>query len=107
LLEQCSPGTSLAAATGVDPLAVLIELLPRLWKAVGPPFISLAEEAQDWAATLHADWEAAGKRCARKLIDAAAEFLDQLSTNNQSERFSSIRISMARTSWQQSADPGW
>ena len=77
LIERCLPGTYLAAA-GVDALAVLIDLLPRLWKAVGPPFKSLTEEASEWAATLHADWDAAGRPCERTLVDAAAEFLDQL-----------------------------
>src|SRR5215470_14690379 len=78
LIEQCLPGTCLAAAAGVDVLAVLIDLLPRLWKVVGPPFKSLTEEAQGWAATLHADWDAAGRPCERSLVDATAEFLDQL-----------------------------
>src|SRR5947209_9894743 len=31
LLERCEPGTFLSAGTD-DPLGVLIELLPRLWK---------------------------------------------------------------------------
>jgi streptomycin 6-kinase len=79
LLERCVPGTELAAASAdVDPLAVLIDLLPRLWKPAGRPFRSLTEESQQWAATLHADWEAAGKPCERRLVDAAAELLDQL-----------------------------
>ena len=78
LIERCMPGTDLAAAVGVDALAVLIDLLPRLWKAVGPPFKSLTEEALGWAATLYADWEAAGRPCERRLVDATAEFLDQL-----------------------------
>src|SRR5215470_17819124 len=79
LIERCMPGTDLAAAVGVDALAVLIDLLPRLWKVVGPPFKSLTEEALGWAATLFADWDAAGRPCERRLIDATAEFLDQLS----------------------------
>jgi streptomycin 6-kinase len=79
LLERCVPGTELAAASAdVDPLAVLIDLLPRLWKPAGRQFKSLSEESQQWAATLRTDWEAAGKPCERKLIDAAAELLDQL-----------------------------
>ena len=78
LIERCVPGIYLAAAPGVDALAVLIDLLPRLWKAVGPPFKSLTEEALEWAATLHADWDAAGRPCERRLVDATAEFLDQL-----------------------------
>jgi len=78
LLERCLPGAYLAAAAGVDALAVLIGLLPRLWKVVGPPFKSLREEALGWAATLDADWDAAGRPCERRLVDATAEFIDQL-----------------------------
>jgi streptomycin 6-kinase len=78
LLEHCRPGTHLAQATGIDPIAILIELLPRLWKQAGPPFKSLADEARGWRATLHANWEAAGRPCERRLVDAAAEFIDQL-----------------------------
>jgi streptomycin 6-kinase len=85
LLERCVPGTPLAGAADVDPLAVLIELLPRLWKPVGKPFRPLSEEAQAWAATLYADWEAAGKPCERKLIDATAAFLAELA-NDQGEQ---------------------
>jgi streptomycin 6-kinase len=78
LIERCMPGTDLAAAVGVDALAVLIALLPRLWKAVGTPFKSLTEEALGWAATLYPDWDAAGRPCERRLVDATAECLDQL-----------------------------
>jgi streptomycin 6-kinase len=45
LLERCEPGTFLSAAP--DPVGVLIELLPRLWKA-GDGFRRLAEEAEWW-----------------------------------------------------------
>ena len=77
LIERCLPGTYLAAAD-VDALAVLTDLLPRLWKAGGPPFKLLMDEALGWAATLYADWDAAGQPCERSLVDAAAAFLDQL-----------------------------
>jgi streptomycin 6-kinase len=78
LLERCVPGTHLSAAIGVDPIAVVLDLLPRLWRPAGPPFKSLAEEAKDWAANLLGDWNATGRRCERRLIDAAAEFLNHL-----------------------------
>lgn len=78
LLERCVPGRHLAAAVGVDPVAILIDLLPRLWRPAGPPFKTLTDEAKDWAENLHADWNATGRPCERKLIDAAAEFLDHL-----------------------------
>ncbi|MGH3050747.1 MAG: aminoglycoside phosphotransferase family protein, partial [Gaiellaceae bacterium] len=45
LLERCEPGTFLSAAD--DPLGVLIELLPRLWKPA-EGFRPLAEEARHW-----------------------------------------------------------
>ena len=78
LLERCVPGTHLAAAVGVDPVAVLIDLLPRLWRSAGPPFKSLTDEAKDWAEVLHANWNATGRRREKMLIDAAAEFLHHL-----------------------------
>jgi streptomycin 6-kinase len=45
LLERCEPGTFLAAAP--DPVGVLVELLPRLWKS-GEGFRPLVEEAEHW-----------------------------------------------------------
>jgi streptomycin 6-kinase len=46
LLERCEPGTFLSDGSG-DPLGVLIELLPRLWKdATG--FHTLADEVEFW-----------------------------------------------------------
>ena len=67
LLEHCRPGTALSDAKSVDPIAVVIDLLSRLWKPAGPPFKSLSTEAKEWSATLHSDWEAAGKLCERSL----------------------------------------
>jgi streptomycin 6-kinase len=81
LLERCSPGTYLAESRNVDACAVLIDLLPRLWKPVAAPFKRLAEEAQEWASHLHPSWEAAGRPCERKLVDAAAEFLADLASS--------------------------
>lgn len=47
LLERCEPGTFLSEAAE-DPLDVLIDLLPRLWKdATG--FHTLADEVEHWA----------------------------------------------------------
>jgi len=46
LLERCEPGTFLSDAAD-DPLGVLIELLPRLWKSA-EGFRTLAEEAELW-----------------------------------------------------------
>jgi streptomycin 6-kinase len=81
LIEHCSPGTSLASADSTDGLAVLIDLLPRLWKPAASPFRSLCEEAMEWAATLPAEWAAAGKPCERELVDAAVTAITELSGN--------------------------
>jgi len=79
LLEHCSPGVHLSACEGIDPLNVLIDLLPRLWKPVGSPFRALSQEAASWASTLHSDWKAADRPCEKKLVDAAAAYLVDLS----------------------------
>jgi streptomycin 6-kinase len=78
LIERCDPGTLLAK---VDPnlaLDVLIELLPRLWKPVGEPFRSLADEATWWIDYLPAEWEQAGKPFERQILDAAIAHLGTL-----------------------------
>lgn len=49
LLERCEPGSFLSTAP--DPLGVLIELLPRLWRS-GDGFVSLAAETEAWAECL-------------------------------------------------------
>jgi streptomycin 6-kinase len=85
LLEHCHPGSALGDAKSVDPIAVIVDLLPRLWKPAGPPFKSLSMEAEEWSATLYSDWQAAGKLCDRGLIDAAAEFIEQLATSSRED----------------------
>jgi streptomycin 6-kinase len=47
LLERCEPGTPLSEGPD-DPLGVLIELLPRLWKDPAG-FHTLADEVAHWA----------------------------------------------------------
>jgi streptomycin 6-kinase len=46
LLERCEPGAFLSTAK--DPIGVLVELLPRLWRS-GDGFFSLAAESEIWA----------------------------------------------------------
>lgn len=78
LLERCRPGSSLSKDSTVDPITVLVALLPRLWKPANMPFKSLQAEAADWASTLVDDWEKSGRPCEIKLVQAAAEYLDTL-----------------------------
>jgi streptomycin 6-kinase len=47
LLERCEPGSFLS--TAADPLGVLIELLPRLWRSC-EGFVPLEVETEQWAA---------------------------------------------------------
>lgn len=78
LLERCTPGTRLAAATGVDAMGVVVDLLPRLWTAATEPFRTLAEEAAGWRSTLWENWSEAGEPCERRLVEAADEALRDL-----------------------------
>lgn len=87
LLESCAPGTALSAhGEDVDALAVLTGLLPRLWKPAAAPFTTLEEEARRWAATLHKDWEAAGRPCEQRLVDAAVRYIAELSESQNEKR---------------------
>ncbi len=78
LLEHCCPGTHLSDAGHPDPIGVVIDLLPRLWKPVGQPFRTLRDEAAAWASSLYRDWEDAGKPCREYLVDAAHGYLSDL-----------------------------
>ena len=49
LLERCEPGSFLSEAP--DPIGVLIELLPRLWRS-GDGFVPLEAETEIWAESM-------------------------------------------------------
>jgi streptomycin 6-kinase len=85
LLERCEPGTLLAKAEPGEALAVLVDLLPRLWKRVDAPFRPLAEEARWWVDSLPADWETAGRPFERRLLDAAIDRLRALADSQGEE----------------------
>jgi streptomycin 6-kinase len=70
LLERCEPGTFLAEGAD-DPLGVLIDLLPRLWKS-GDGFHTLEDEAAHW---LEGDLRTLADR---RIRDAAVRYLEEL-----------------------------
>ncbi len=78
LLERCEPGTPLSAAGPDRALDVLAGLLPRLWVPAGPPFHTLADEADWWVSSLPDEWERAGRPFERRLLDAAVDALASL-----------------------------
>ena len=78
LLELCEPGTPLFGLDQDPALEVLVELLPRLWQPSNRAFISLADEAAHWAATLPDLWARAGRPFERDLLAAALETTDEL-----------------------------
>ncbi len=78
LLERCLPGTHLANDGGSDALAVMIDLLPRLWKTVGPHFGSLVHRSFLWSMLMVDRWNGADRPCERRLVDAALSYLDEL-----------------------------
>jgi streptomycin 6-kinase len=80
LIERCEPGTGLAQIGADAALGVLIDMLPRLWRRVGPPFRSLTEEASWWVDSLPAEWERVGRPFERPILDAAMSALKELAT---------------------------
>lgn len=85
LLEHCSPGKHLSTCQDVDPLDVLINLLPRLWKPAGSPFKTLKRESLEWASNMRADWESSGRPCERELVDAAVIYVSELSKTQREQ----------------------
>jgi streptomycin 6-kinase len=78
LLERCRPGTPLQEEDPERALAVLVELLPRIWIPVGPPFRPLAEEAAWWTDGLRSTWERAGRPFERRILEATLRALEEL-----------------------------
>ncbi len=78
LLERCEPGEFLSTLELDAALDVYVDLLPRLWKAAGPPFSTLAEEAVVWEESLPREWDQAGRPFERTLVDAAVHWMREL-----------------------------
>ncbi len=78
LLERCTPGHHLGGVLGVDPLTVVVDLLPRLWVEPDPAITSLGDEAAGWRSRLVSSWEQTGRPCERRLVDAALSAADDL-----------------------------
>jgi streptomycin 6-kinase len=75
LIERCEPGTQLAELPPDEGLAVLIDLLPRLWIPAGAPFYTLAEEVDWWLSYLPDEWVKTGQPFERSLLEAAMDAL--------------------------------
>jgi streptomycin 6-kinase len=74
VMERCVPGTELWHA-GVDEIAVIAELLPRLQIHVsaGQPFRLLADEADRWAEDVPRRYADAGEPFERVLLEGALD----------------------------------
>jgi len=74
LVERCIPGTRLWDA-GVDEIAVVAELMPRLQVEMGAdhPFALLADEAERWAEEVPRRYSQAGAPFERGLLDSALD----------------------------------
>jgi streptomycin 6-kinase len=85
VIERCRPGTQLWDAR-VDELAVVGELLPRLWLEPQRtrPFRLLADEAERWAEELPRRYELGGQPFERPLLEFA---LDVFHTAEQRASF--------------------
>ena len=78
LIERCDPGQPLSTVDSGAALDVFVALLPRLWKAAGAPFTTLADEAARWCVNLPDEWTRAGRPFERRLLDAALATLREL-----------------------------
>lgn len=79
LLERCRPGQPLSAAHApAEALAIVCNLLPRLWKTPGDAVRSLDEEARHWAATVEQHWEDSSRAVPRFLVDEMLNAIDHL-----------------------------
>jgi streptomycin 6-kinase len=78
LLERCLPGTHLSRLGADASLAVLIELLPRLWVAAPDPVRSLADEAAWWARSLEERSAGAGGPFEPAVLELALDALRDL-----------------------------
>jgi streptomycin 6-kinase len=85
LMERCTPGVRLSASPDVDPIDVMVDLLPRLWVPGDEPFGSLTDEAARWREGLWTGWATAGEPCERRLVEVADEALRDLAPT-QGER---------------------
>jgi streptomycin 6-kinase len=74
LIERCEPGTQLWERPEEEALAVVGQLLPKLWRPgdPGPPFRRVADEAASWGQRL------AERPLERDLLDAALDALAEL-----------------------------
>jgi streptomycin 6-kinase len=81
LIERCDPGTLLAHADPETALAVLVDVLPRLWKRVDGPFHALAHEAAIWLDEIPDEWERTGRPFEQRLLDDVLETLSGLAAS--------------------------
>ncbi len=81
LLERAIPGTPLSTLTPPAALAILAELLPRIWKPTSHDFSSLEKEANGWAASLLDNWRCCGEPFERDLVDASLAAISDLSAS--------------------------
>jgi len=83
LLERAKPGTPLWDVDDDGEATLIAAAVARkLWRRPVPddhPFRVLAEEAEQWAAQIEADWKALGRPFERRLIEAAATYARELS----------------------------
>lgn len=85
LLEACLPGDHLSTRPHAEALAVLANLLPRLWIPADRPFRRLEDEAARWRREMPQSYERAGRPFEPDLLDAALAALDRVAPT-QGER---------------------
>jgi len=87
LVERAEPGTPLWDVEDDEEATVIAaSVAAQLWRRPVPdghPFRILADEAEEWATQLAADWDGLGRPFERRLVDAAATFARELAPSQQ------------------------
>ncbi len=78
VMERCEPGALLAHGDPETALAVLVALLPRLWRSVAEPFHTLADEVAVWLEEIPPAWELAERPIDRMLLEETMDTLAAL-----------------------------
>ena len=86
LLERCDPGGQLSDVADEDEAQnAAVRVLIRIWRPPPDPhpFRLLADEAEEWAETLPAQWKARGRPFERELLDAAMAAYRELGSDQE------------------------
>lgn len=90
LMERCIPGLTLAESDIADPIGIAASVVQKLWVPASGSFKHISDEAKDWHVDLSANANKMAKIGARKIIDAALDYLVELPKSLDEQDLSEI-----------------